>query len=85
VIRVQKNALLIPQPAVAELQGSYEVAIVGQDDRVAIRPIKVGEHMGTMWVIQDGLKAGERVVVEGQQALRPGMRVQPKPYRGSVQ
>lgn len=78
VIRMQKNAVLIPQPAVTELQGSYDVDVVGSDNRIAIRPVKVGEQVGTMWVVLDGLKPGERVVVEGQQNLRPGMPVQPK-------
>jgi RND family efflux transporter MFP subunit len=83
VIRVEKNALLIPQAAVTELQGSYEVDVVGQGDRVAIRAVKVGERVGTMWVIEDGLKPGERVVVEGQQAVRPGMLVRPKLFNSS--
>jgi RND family efflux transporter MFP subunit len=83
VIRMQKNALLIPQPAVTEQQGSYEVDVVGEDNRVAIRPVKVGEQLGTMWVIEDGLKPAERVVVEGQQTLRPRMPVQTKPFTGS--
>jgi RND family efflux transporter MFP subunit len=83
VIGQDLGALVIPQPAVTELQGSYEVAVVGQYDRVAIRPVKAGERVGTMWVIQDGLKRGERVVVEGQQNLRPGMQVQPKPFRAN--
>ena len=80
VIRMQKNALLIPQPAVTEQQGRYEADVVGEDTKVAIRPVKVGEHVGTMWVVLDGLKPGERVVVEGQQTLKPGMPVQPKPF-----
>jgi RND family efflux transporter MFP subunit len=75
---VRAGALLIPQPAVTQLQGGYEVAVVGQDDRVATRPVKVGQRVGTQWVIEEGLKTGERVVVEGQQALRPGMTVQVK-------
>jgi RND family efflux transporter MFP subunit len=83
VVHVQKDALLVPQAAVNEMQGSYEVDVVGQDGRVAIRPVQVGERVGTMWVIQDGLKPGERVVAEGQQVLRPGMPVQPKPFKGS--
>lgn len=83
VIRVQKNALLIPQPAVTELQGSYQVDVVGSDGRIAIRSINVGEQVGTMWVVLDGLKAGERVVVEGQQNLRRGMRVEAMPFKGS--
>jgi RND family efflux transporter MFP subunit len=80
VVRIHRNALLIPQAAVTEQQGSYLVAVVGQDGRVAIRAVQVGERAGTMWVIQDGLKPGERVVVEGQQNLRPGMAVQTRPF-----
>jgi RND family efflux transporter MFP subunit len=83
VISMRQNALVIPQAAVTEQQGSYEVDVVGQDHRVAIRSIKVGERIGTLWVIEDGLKAGERVVVEGQQNLRTGTAVQPKPFKGS--
>jgi membrane fusion protein (multidrug efflux system) len=83
VINVRQNALVIPQAAVTELQGSYQVDVVGQDNVVAVRPVQVGEKTGSMWVIQDGLKPGERVVVEGQQVLRPGVRVQPEPFKGS--
>jgi membrane fusion protein (multidrug efflux system) len=83
VTRIQRNALVIPQAAVTELQGSYEVDVVGEDNRIAIRPVKVGDQVGTMWIVRDGLNPGERVVVEGQQALRPGMQVQPKPFKGS--
>jgi RND family efflux transporter MFP subunit len=85
VIRVQQNALLIPQAAVNEQQGSYLVAVVGKDSRIAMRPVQVGERTGAMWVIQDGLKPGERVVVEGQQNLRQGMTVQTKPFKGNVE
>jgi membrane fusion protein (multidrug efflux system) len=84
VIGIDRNALLIPQPAVTELQGSYQVDVLGHDNRVTIRPVKVGARVGTMWVIQEGLKPGDRVVVEGQQRLRPGMLVSPKPYRAST-
>src|SRR6202140_734174 len=80
VVRTQKNALLVPQPAVTDLQGSYQVDVVGGDDKIAIRPVKVGERIGTMWISQDGLKPGERVVAQGQQTLRPGTIVQPKPF-----
>jgi len=79
-VRTAKDALLVPQAAVADLQGSYQVSVVGQDNKIAIRSIKVGERVGTRWIIQDGLKPGERVVVQGQQTLRPGTTVQPKPY-----
>ncbi len=85
VTRMQSNALLIPQAAVTEQQGSYLVAVVGQDGRVTMRPVQVGERTGTMWVIQEGLKPGDRVVVEGQQNLRPGMAVQIKPFKSNVE
>jgi len=83
VIGQDMGALLVPQAAVTEMQGSYEVAVVGRNDRIAIRPVKAGERAGTMWVIRDGLSRGERVVVEGQQNLRPGMQVRPKPFRAN--
>jgi membrane fusion protein (multidrug efflux system) len=85
VMRMLRNALLIPQAAVTEQQGSYLVDVVGSDDRVAIRPVHVGERTDSMWVIQDGLKPGERVIVEGQQNLRPGMPVQAKALNGNNQ
>ena len=81
VLRMQRNALVIPQAAVTDEQGSYLVAVVGSDNRVAIRPVQVGERTGTLWVIQNGLKPGDRVVVEGQQNLRSGMPVQSKPFK----
>lgn len=85
IMRVQKNALLIPQAAVNEQQGSYLVDVVGSDGKVAVRPVQVGERTGMMWVIQDGLKPGERVIVEGQQNLKPGMAVETKPFKADVQ
>ena len=85
VTRVQQNALLIPQAAVNEQQGSYLVAVVDKDNRVSMRPVQVGERTGTMWVIDGGLKLGDRVVVEGQQNLRPGMAVQTKPFKSNVE
>jgi membrane fusion protein (multidrug efflux system) len=84
VVGINWNALLIPQPAVTEVQGSYQVAVVGPDNRVTICPVKAGERVGTLWAITEGLKPGQRVVVEGQQRLRPGTLVNPKPYRGST-
>src|SRR6266403_1408335 len=72
VVRTQKGALLVPQAAVSDLQGSYQVNVVGGDDKISIRSVKVGDRVGsTMWIIQDGLKPGERVVAQGQQTLRP--------------
>jgi len=80
VIRMQKDALLVPQRAVSELQGGYQVAVVDSEDKVSIRSINVGDQVGTQWVVQDGLKAGERVVAEGIQKVRAGMQVNPKPF-----
>jgi membrane fusion protein (multidrug efflux system) len=74
----RQGALVIPQRAVTELQGTYQVAVVGSDNKVNIRLVKVGERVGTMWIIEDGLKPGERVVVEGVQKVRGGVTVNPK-------
>jgi RND family efflux transporter MFP subunit len=80
VITTKPGALLIPQRAVTELQGSYRVAVVGPDNKISIRPVKVGERVGALWIIEDGLKAGESVVAEGTQKVRPDMAVTPKPF-----
>jgi membrane fusion protein (multidrug efflux system) len=85
VIREQQNANLIPQAAVNEQQGSYLVAVVDRDNRVSMRPVQVGQRTDTMWVIDGGLKPGDRVIVEGQQNLRPGMTVQTKPFKSNVE
>jgi RND family efflux transporter MFP subunit len=85
IMRVQRNALLIPQAAVNEQQGSHVVYVVGSDGKVAVRTVQVGERTGTMWLIQDGLKTDERVIVEGQQNLKPGMAVQAKPFKGNTE
>jgi RND family efflux transporter MFP subunit len=82
IMRVQRNAILIPQAAVSQQQGSHVVGVVGTDDRVTIRSVQVGERTGTMWVIEKGLRAGERVIVEGQQNLRPGIPVQTRLFKG---
>ena len=81
VVRVQKNALLVPQRAVNELQGGYLVAVIGKDNKVNIRPIKVGPRVDTMWIVDEGLKPGDRIVAEGVQKVRDGMEVQPKPFQ----
>jgi len=75
---VRKDALLVPQRAVTETQGKYMVAVVGADGKADIRPVKTGERIDNLWVILEGLKSGERVVVEGVQKVRPGMPVTPK-------
>ena len=76
---MKKGALLTPQSAVARSQGSYQVAVVGSDRKVSIRAVKPGQTVGTMWVIDEGLKPGEQVVVEGLQQLKQGTLVTPKP------
>ena len=75
----KKDALLLPQSAVVYLQGSYQVAVVGGDHKVSMRAVKPGATVGTMWVIDDGLKPGEQVVVGGLQQIREGTLVTPKP------
>jgi len=74
-----QGALLIPQQAVIDLQGSRQVAVVGDNNKVSIRSVTVGETVGTQWIVRDGVKAGERVVVEGVQKVRQGSEVIPKP------
>jgi membrane fusion protein (multidrug efflux system) len=74
-LRTQQGALLVPQKAVIELQGSQQVAVVTSDDTVHIRPVTVGDKTGSSWIVTDGLKPGERVVVEGLQKVREGVAV----------
>lgn len=76
-LRMQNGALLVPQRAVNELQGSYQIAVVDGDNKVDIRFVKVGDRVGTQWLINDGLRPGERVVAEGIQKVRSGMQVKP--------
>src|SRR5215831_14885163 len=81
-VRIQtstkKRALLVPQTAVKELQGGYQVAVVGAGNKASIRSVKVGEKVGTFWVIDDGLKADDQVVVQGIAKLKDGAAVTPK-------
>jgi RND family efflux transporter MFP subunit len=79
-IDVQHGALLVPQRAVTEIQGGYQVAVVGSDNKVAIQPVTVGAQVDNRWVITDGLHPQDRVVVEGTQKVRSGMHVNPKPF-----
>ena len=80
VIRLQKDALLVPQRAVSELQGGYQVAVVDGNNKVSIRTVEVGDRVGSEWVISGGLNRGEKIVVEGVQKLRAGATVNPKPF-----
>ena len=82
-VRMTRNkpaALLVPQRAVSELQGAYQLAVVDPNNKVEVRSVKMGERVGSEWVIEEGLKSGERVVAEGLQKLKPGMTVTPKPF-----
>jgi membrane fusion protein (multidrug efflux system) len=72
--------MVVPQEAVAELQGSFQVAVVDQNNKVSIRPVKTGERIGALWEITDGLKAGDRVVVQGLQKAREGSTVTVKEW-----
>jgi RND family efflux transporter MFP subunit len=74
------NVLVVPQRAVAELQGTYQVALIGETNRVHLQSVKMGEQVGSNWIIESGLKAGDRVVVEGTQKAKEGTVVNPKPF-----
>jgi membrane fusion protein (multidrug efflux system) len=76
-IGVRRDALLVPQSAVFEIQGQYEIASVGADDRITIHSVKPGNKVGTLWLIDQGVSAGERVVTEGVQDVKNGMQVRP--------
>jgi len=80
VISTQHDALLVPQRAVSELQGSYQVAVVDSNNKVSIRSVTVGDRVGTRWIIADGLNRGEQVVAEGVQKVRTGAQVNSKTF-----
>jgi membrane fusion protein (multidrug efflux system) len=79
VTDTRKEALLVPQRAVQELQGSYRLAIVTAENKVSMRPVKMGARIGPLWVVEEGLKSDERVIVEGLLKVRDGAQVNPKP------
>ena len=81
VTKIQQGALLVPQRAVTELQGGYMVALVDHNNKATLRPVKMGEKIGGWWVVDDGLKPGDRVIAEGTQQVQEGMQVTPKPYK----
>jgi RND family efflux transporter MFP subunit len=83
-VRKIPGALLVPQRAVNELQTTDEVAVVGAEDKVEIRPVKTGERVGTLWVIEEGIKPGDRIIVEGAQKVRNGQLVKPMPWTPSA-
>jgi RND family efflux transporter MFP subunit len=75
------GALLVPQAAVNQQQGTYQVTVVGADNRAQFRTVEVGPRVGTLWVIRSGLKLEERVVVAGVDKAKEGQLVNPKPYK----
>jgi len=75
------NALAVPQQAVVEMQGHYLIAVVGADDKVTIVPVKPGERVGPLWVVEGKIKAGDRIVAEGVQKVREGATVKPVSQR----
>jgi membrane fusion protein, multidrug efflux system len=85
IIKMEIGALLVPQQAVAQLQSKYQIAVVNSDNSVDIRMINPGEKIGSLWVINEGLKPGDRVIVEGLQKVRNGMKVDPKPFTESLE
>jgi membrane fusion protein (multidrug efflux system) len=84
-VRVQvaerKGAILVLQKAIQQLQSMQTVYTVGPDNKIAVKPVTTGDRVGTSWIVETGLQPGDRVVVEGQQKVRPGSTVQPQPYR----
>src|SRR4029079_8359037 len=80
VADMKKGAMVIPQEAVNELQGSYQVAVVDENNKVSIRPVKMGERIGAMWEVTEGLKPGDKVVVQGIQKAREGVQVTVKDW-----
>jgi RND family efflux transporter MFP subunit len=83
--RTKEGALLIPQRAVTELQGAFQVAVVDGQNKISIRTVKTSDRVGNQWIVDEGLKPGERVVAEGVQKVRSGMAVTPKPYAISAE
>jgi membrane fusion protein, multidrug efflux system len=77
---IKKGALLIPQRAITEVQGGFQAAVVGPDNKVSIRPVEAAERIDSLWVIDRGLKPGERVIAEGLQKVREGTIVSPRPF-----
>ena len=80
VADMKKGAMVVPQEAVNELQGNYQVAVVDQNNKVSIRPVKMGERIGAMWEVTEGLKPGDKVVVQGLQKAREGSTVTAKDW-----
>jgi membrane fusion protein (multidrug efflux system) len=78
---MHRAAVLVPQRAVSELQGRYQIAVVDSNDKIAIRGVQPGDRTGEMWVLNSGVSAGERVVTEGVDKVRDGTVVNPVPEK----
>ena len=83
-IDLKRDSLMVPQRAVSELQGSYQVAVVDSANKVHIQPVRVGERSGPLWAIEEGLEPGQRVIVEGLQKVRDGVAVTTTNFTGLV-
>ena len=77
---MNENAMLVPQQAVIEIQSMYQVAVVEPGNKAAFRMVKVGDRVGTDWIITEGLKPGDQVIVQGYMKVREGTPVTPKPF-----
>ncbi len=80
VVGTQQNAVLVPQRAITEMQGNYLVAVVDDHNKVQMANVKVGDRVGSQWMIRSGLQPGQRVIADGSMKVRPGMPVNPKPF-----
>lgn len=81
VTRIQHSALLVPQRAISELQGRYLVAVIGDQNKVSIKTVKMGQKVGSWWIVDEGLTSMDRIVVEGFQKVKEGMEVRPEQYK----
>ncbi len=81
ITEVRKGALVVPQQAVLELQGIYQVGVVGADNKVTIKTVKLGPQLADVWLVESGLQAGDSVVVDGLQRIKSGMTVAPTPFK----
>src|SRR5207249_2429605 len=75
VVEVRKSAILVPQRAVQDVQGVHQVAVVKGDETVDVRAVQVDARVGSLWIVAQGLKPGERIIVEGADRVRPGQKV----------
>jgi len=82
VTEKRRNALLVPQAGVTELQGNYQVAVVNRDNKVEVRPVKIGAQFEGNWIVTTGVTAGEKVVIGGLQYAQPGVAVNPASAKG---